>query len=56
MIDPDNEDDVLEYSCVDSQEVESQTHDRLDQLQKAAPAAVAPNTAFKPFWVDRYSK
>ena len=53
MIDEDNEDDVIETSCIDSQEVEIRTQNRLDLVEKAVPDVVLPNSAFKPYWLDR---
>ena len=43
-MDPDNEDDVVESSCIDYQDVFSRTRKRL---------GLDPDPAVKPHWLDR---
>ena len=52
-MDPDNEDDVVESSCVESKDVEIRTRDRLKLGKEVAVIPDSTEPIIEPFWPDR---
>ena len=53
MIDPENEDDVIESTCLDREDVELRTRTRLGLDQPKESSSVDPEPAFQPHRLNR---